>query len=166
MKNSKFVSLLLMAFFVASTQFIFAQPKSTNPEKDPCEKCFEGISDLTDVQKQKIEDLNLAHLKVITGLKNQMNEKNAHLKTLQSVDKPDMTAVNKTIDEITAIKADMMKKCASNKQSIRGLLTDNQKIVFDAKASKGGCGHEGGSYCKGHGAKGCGEKGNNSNCKH
>ncbi len=163
-KTKKFISLLMVTFLFAGSQLLNAQPKSANPVPDNCAKCVSGIPDLTDVQKQKIEDLNLAHTKDMTSLKNQMNEKDAHLKTLQTADKADMTAINKTIDEISALKADMMKKCTANRQSIRDLLTDKQKVVFDANCSKskgGCCSHEGmgagkdGKCCKGTSGKSC-----------
>lgn len=164
-KSKKLISLLMVAFLFVGSQLVNAQPKNATPEKDNCTKCINGIADLTDVQKQKIEALNLAHTKSMTGFKNQMNEKNAHLKTLQSADKADMTAINKTIDEISLIKADMMKACASNKQSIRSLLTDNQKITFDANANKGGCSHEGmGAGNKGNCSKSCGHGGGKACC--
>lgn len=166
MKNSKkLITMLMVAFLFVGSQLVNAQPKSTEPNPDNCKKCINGIADLTDVQKQKIEELTLAHTKSMTGFKNQMNEKNAHLKTLQSADKADMTAINKTIDEITAIKGDMMKTCAANKQSIRSLLTDKQKITFDANASKGGCSHEGSGKCsKGAGGKSCCPGGEKHSC--
>lgn len=156
----------MVAFLFAGSQILNAQPKNATPEKDNCAKCINGISDLTDVQKQKIEDLKLAHTKAMTGFKNQMNEKNAHLKTLQSADKADMAAINKTIDEISAIKADMMKTCAANKQSIRSLLTDKQKIIFDANANKGNCSHEGmGAGKDGSCSKSCNHGSGKSCCK-
>ncbi|OFX36022.1 MAG: hypothetical protein A2X08_08185 [Bacteroidetes bacterium GWA2_32_17] len=165
-KSKKLISLLMVAFLFVGSQLVYAQPKSTEPNPDNCKRCINGITDLTDVQKQKIEDLTLAHTKSMTGFKNQMNEKNAHLKTLQSADKADMTAINKTIDEISAIKGDMMKTCAANKQSIRALLTDKQKIVFDANANKGGCSYNGmGAGKGGNCSKSCNHGGGKSCCK-
>jgi len=143
----KIVPMLLVAFLMIGSQSLKAQAKEESPTSNKGAKCTQGIPDLTDQQKQKIDDLCLAQTKEMTGLNNQMNEKYAHLKTLQTADKADMAAINKTIDEISALKADMMKKCSATRQSVRGLLTDKQKVAFDA--NKGGCcshgfGNEGG----------------------
>ncbi len=162
-KIQKLIPMLLVAFIMVASQTVFAQDKEAGHK---CEKgeCVKGITDLTDVQKQKIDELCLAHKKDMTGTKNQIDEKRAHLKTLQAADKADMTAINKTIDEISALNAEQMKKGAAAKQSIRALLTDNQKIIFDANASKGGagCSHGGGGDAKcskGQGGKSCCPKG-------
>jgi Spy/CpxP family protein refolding chaperone len=158
----KLIPLMLFAFLMTAGLTINAQTTDAKPEanKSCCKKdgkgnsCMQNIPDLTEQQVQKIEELCLSTKKEITGIKNQLGEKEAHLKTLQGVDKPDMTAINKTIDEISALKADMMKKHAANRQSVRELLTEKQRVVFDSKPM-GGC--SGGETCGMHGnqAKSC-----------
>jgi len=157
----KIIPLFLVAFIMITGQIVNAQtPNESAGAKASCckkgdkeDKCMQGIPDLTDQQKQKIEDLCLSTKKEMTGLKNQMGEKQAHLKTLQDADKADMAAINKTIDEISVLKADMMKKHEATRQSIRELLTEKQRIVFDAKPMDC-CG--GGEKGEMHGAPGAG----------
>lgn len=96
-------------------------------------KMWHDIPDLTQDQIKKIEDLRIAHLKEVNQIKNQLTEKRAHLNTLQSSDKVDNTAINKTIDDITSLQNELMKKKAAHRQSIRNLLTEKQKVIFDAK---------------------------------
>lgn len=173
----KLIPLMLVAFLITGSVSVKAQTKNEGPnasttsvtsEKDG--KCIADIPDLNDQQKQKIEDLCLVHKKESTQIKNQLNEKQAHLKTLQGADKADMAAINKTIDEISVLKADLMKKCAQTKQSIRELLNDKQKTVFDAKShnccggggSKENCSKGEKSKCSSHsGSGGCGKS-----CEH
>lgn len=176
MKKIRSIIPFLFAAFVLTSNVSTAQTESKKDGETEkiCSKdgkCLAGIPDMTDQQKQKAEDLCLAHQKTMTAQKNILNEKQAHLKTLQGVDKPDMTAINKTIDEISGIKSDMMKKCAATKQSFRELLTEKQRVVFDSK-SHDCCGFHGGSYghakCKSHsGADGCSKScnhGGHKNC--
>ena len=119
--------------------------------------CLNAIPDLTDEQKTKIEDLRTAHMKEMQNFRNQMREKRAHLITLQTADKVDMKAVNSTIDEMTALKNQQMKSNAAHRQEVRNLLTDSQKVYFDAHAGnrghgKGmGQGRRGGGYGYGKG---------------
>lgn len=100
-------------------------------------KC-EMIPNLTDEQKGKIEKLKTTHMKETMQLKNQIKEKKAHERTLMTADKPDMTEINKTIDEIGALQTEMMKKEAAHIQSVRALLTEEQRVAFDMHTGKGG----------------------------
>jgi Spy/CpxP family protein refolding chaperone len=153
----KIIPLILVAFLLIAGQTVNAQTTDENSgaKSSCCKKgdkgCMQGIPDLTEQQVQKVQDLCLATKKEINTLKNQMGEKEAHLKTLQDADKADMTAINKTIDEISAIKADIMKKHEATRQSIRELLTDKQRIAFDAKPMGGCCSSGGDEKCGKHG---------------
>jgi Spy/CpxP family protein refolding chaperone len=151
-----FIAFLMTAGLVANAQTTDAKPEANKSCTKKGDKCMQNIPDLTEQQVQKIEELCLATKKEMTGLKNQMGEKQAHLKTLQDADKADMTAINKTIDEISVLKADMMKKHEATRQDIRNLLTEKQRIVFDAKPMGGCNGDGGGEKCRNHGQdKGC-----------
>lgn len=90
------------------------------------------IPDLTEEQEAKIKELRTKHVKEITPLQNELNEKFARLQTLESADKQDMVAINKTIDEIAQIKANLMKKRVTHRAEIATLLTEDQKVFFNA----------------------------------
>jgi Spy/CpxP family protein refolding chaperone len=152
-----FIAFLMTAGLSANSQTTDVKPdasKSCCKKGDKSNGCMQNIPDLTEQQVQKIEGLCLGTKKEMMGIKNQLAEKQAHLKTLQDVDKPDMTAINKTIDEISLLKADMMKKHAATRQSVRELLTEKQRIVFDAKPMGGCHGGEGAEKCGKHGGEG------------
>jgi Spy/CpxP family protein refolding chaperone len=102
-----------------------------------------ALPNLTAEQKSQIEKLRTSHQKEMQQLKNEEGENRARFQTLMTADKPDMAAINKNIDEFGKIKTDMMKKDALHTQSIRALLTEEQKLVFDAKHSKDGKGKDG-----------------------
>lgn len=112
----------------------------------PGEQC--GIPGLTPEQEKSIKKSKLAFQKEATALKNQLAEKKAHLRTLNTAEKPDNAAIDKTIDEIAALKAQLMKNRNSHYQEVRAVLTDEQKIFFDSKGGKhkgrkAGCGGSG-----------------------
>ena len=109
------------------------------------------IPNLTDEQETKINDLRTAHIKEVTPLRNQLNEKMARLQTLESTEKPDMNEINKTIDEISQIKATLMKKGAAHRNDVASQLTDDQKVFFNS-----GRGHRGGKGMGRHGNRGFG----------
>jgi len=106
------------------------------------------IPNLTEDQQKKISDLKVKHLKEVTPLRNELNEKQAHLQTLVSAEKQEVDAINKTIDEIASVKAKLMKKRVAHRAEVSQLLTDDQKVYFNSRAGKGG---QGNGFGKGKG---------------
>jgi len=92
---------------------------------------FMNIPDLTDAQKTQIKDMRTANMKEMLPLRNELQEKQAHKRTISTGDNVKMSEINKTIDEIGAIKTNMAKKRATHRQNIRKILTDNQRVFFD-----------------------------------
>lgn len=155
--------LLIMATFLGSSLLAQTSTKTDDKASDTpicCNgKMWKDIPDLTTDQSKKIEDLQIAHLKEVNQIKAQVAEKRAHLRTLQTADKVDNAAINKTIDEITALQNDMMKKNENHRQAVRNVLTDKQRVIYDAKH----CGK-----MHGNNANCCGGKGNTkgNDCGH
>ena len=125
-----FIPVFVLFILTVNPQQLFTQ--DVKPEGDCMKAKKHGIPDLTEEQKEKIEAVKLDHKKQKMQLKNELNEKMAHKKTLMTSDDVDMQEINKTIDEIGAIKTEMMKKDAAHIQEIRSLLTDEQRIYFDS----------------------------------
>jgi Spy/CpxP family protein refolding chaperone len=159
MKN-QFSKLFLAVVLIATTvTFTNAQnqskqdappPQKCNHDMKPgegcCAKGYFGIQDLSVDQKTKIDDLKLQHMKDVTPLKDQLKEKQARINTLMDAEKTDMAAVNAAIDDLTVTTNQLIKKKAEFKLAIRNVLTDKQKIVYDAKSElfNDGCCMEGG----------------------
>ncbi|MBC7185767.1 MAG: Spy/CpxP family protein refolding chaperone [Calditrichaeota bacterium] len=95
------------------------------------------IPNLTDEQKQKIEQLHQAFLKEIQPLRNQLRSERFALMSLKTANNPDQKAINAKIDALAKLRADLEKKQVAHRLQIRNLLTDEQKAVFDARP---GCG--------------------------
>ncbi len=91
------------------------------------------IPDLSDGQKDEIKKLRIEMNKETNSIHNQIAEKRARINTLQSQDKADMSAINKTIDEIAALQAQQMKAKANFHVKVRALLNDEQKVAFDSR---------------------------------
>lgn len=102
--------------------------------------------DLTEEQQTKIDALKLSHQKKVLHLKNELNEKKAKLRTLQTAEVSDMKAINSIIDEIGTIKTKMAKEQAAHHQEIRKILTEEQRIKFDMhQGNRGGYGNGNGN---------------------
>ncbi|HNW68963.1 MAG TPA: periplasmic heavy metal sensor [Bacteroidales bacterium] len=128
-----------------------------------------GIKDLTPEQEKQMKALHQKMMKEVLPIKNQIAEKKAHLKTISTGDNVDLVAVNKTIDELYALKAEIEKKKQALQQDVRKLLNDEQKLMFDMHHAKGdgmgckqdkGMGYHGKTQGKGcgmgQGMQGCG----------
>jgi Spy/CpxP family protein refolding chaperone len=157
------VALLTAAFITGTAVSSYAQDKPCCKEKGEGKHCeakgpHKGRPELTKEQQTKIGELRVTLQKDCLGLRNQIAEKRAHLKTISTADQPDMAAINKTIDEIYALRGEIAKKKAAFTQEIRKLLTPEQRLQFDLNHDKRGKGDRedngGGPGCQKQG-EGC-----------
>ncbi len=179
MKKTKINFIIMLAFLVASfaSNYAIAQGQCQYHGKNGVhgegmckgDKNMAFITDLTEDQQKQIDALKLNIIKESISIKNLIGEKQAHLKTISTGDNVDMAAVNKTIDELFALKADLHKKHITFQQDVRKLLTADQKVMFDIHAGKckgqgmgQGCqmNGKGKSDCKSGGYSSCPGKGN------
>ena len=142
MKKTKINFIIMFAIVLASvlTNNAFAQ-KSHCEKGGMHDRCKEGkamgfLTDLTADQQKQIDALKLNLIKETINLKNQIEEKKAHITTISNGDNVDLAAVNKTFDELFALKAEIAKKHLAFQQEVRKLLTPEQKIKFDIHISK------------------------------
>ena len=135
-------NLIIIAIRLFVTGSVFAQG---NQGQGNQANRFMNIPDLTDAQKEQIKDLRTANMKEMLPLRNALKEKQARKNTVSTGDNVNMTEVNKVIDEIAAIKTIMAKKRAEQRQNIRKILTDDQRVFFDTHSGSNKRGH-----CKKH----------------
>ena len=107
----------------------FKVPHKMKPHKH--QKVPPPIPDLTEEQKEQIRELEINNMKEALSLKNQMGEKEAHLRTLSTADNVDMNSIYELIEEIGELKTQMVKQQAALHQEIRKILTDDQRVFFD-----------------------------------
>lgn len=138
MKTLKFKLVLwVLAAIMLSPVYTIAQNTNQRTNKGNMKTPREfSIPDLTPEQQAKLKELHTANMKEMTTIKNQLVEKKAHLNTLRTSDNPNMSEIDKTIDEITALSGKMMKQRERMIQNIRKELTEEQRVYFDAHGSK------------------------------
>lgn len=91
------------------------------------------IPDLTEQQKSQIQELRVDQMKQMTSFRNQLMEKRARLRTLQTQDNPDMNAINNAIEEMGEIRTNMHNARAEHRQEVRKLLNEEQQAFYDAR---------------------------------
>ena len=87
---------------------------------------IDAVLDLSDEQKEAVQSLRATHQKEAIHQKNLLNEKNAQLKTLMSAPERDQKAVENTIDEISGMRGEMMKKQITNRDEMKNILSPEQ----------------------------------------
>lgn len=90
-----------------------------------------AILDLSAEQQEQIEEIRLNGQKGMLPLRNNLQEKNARLTTLTTSDEYNEKAVNELIAEISELRGAMMIMQNNNRQQIRELLTESQRVKFD-----------------------------------
>ncbi len=132
-KNVRIITAALSAMLLMSVMTAFAQPFGNRGFGRPGAGVCAMIPDITEDQEAKINNLRTSHLKEMSTLRNQLAEHRAHLRTVSTADNNDMKEVNSTIDKITLVKNQLMKKSAAHRQAVRDLLTEEQRVYFDAR---------------------------------
>ena len=133
----KKATILLTMLAIALT--MSAQQQNTQIHKQGMMKANPEMmkSQFTPDQQKQIAELKLKHQKETLQINNELNEKTAQLKTLQQIDKPNLKDINSKIDEISALQNKKMKAMAAHRNSVRSLLTEEQRVQFDLRMGKG-----------------------------
>ena len=114
---------------------------------------FRMFSTLTQEQKDQLKKIRTAQMKKALPLRNQINEQKAKLRTLTTGDKIDTKGAEKVLAKIEELKSELARQMVRTRLEVRNVLTDEQKIMFDARRgmmSKEGRGFRG----NGQGMKG------------
>lgn len=91
------------------------------------------IPNLTDEQREQIQQIHLEARKNGLEVRNQIIEKQAQLRTRTTGSDINSEEASQLIDEISGLRAQLMKQRLQAHIQVRELLTDEQKVVFDAR---------------------------------
>jgi Spy/CpxP family protein refolding chaperone len=89
--------------------------------------------ELTDDQKEKIEEIKLVSGKESIQRRNMLRELEAQLTTSLTQENVEQKKANSIIDEIGKLKTEIRKNQVDTHLKIRELLTDRQKLIFDQR---------------------------------
>ena len=95
-----------------------------------------SLPDLTDKQKEQIKEQMYETRQQVMPLQNQVREKRARLQTLRTSEKVDMTAIEKIVDEMADLQAEITKQRLISEQEIRQVLTDEQRLIFNSRKNR------------------------------
>ena len=143
MKNRNLFLLTFIVLFISTQTFAqpFERQKKRMQENQELTERFKNrfenrskpaVNFFTDEQKEAIKSLRIESAKELKPLKNEIRELMARQQTLTTADSPDTKAIEKNIDKMAEVKAEMTKIRAKQHQEIRKLLTDEQLLRFDS----------------------------------
>ncbi len=139
-KITKLTAMLILAILTVSASTALAQRGQgkmdrgmRNPRMPVHERMYEMIPDLTEEQENQLQDLRVEHMKEMTDFRNQLDEKQARLRTLETKDDPEMKAINGMIEEMGQIRIEMHKARAEHRQEVRQILNEEQRAFYDAR---------------------------------
>lgn len=129
--KTKLIILTVLFFGVLISGNLFSQNNRYYANNRNC-----VVDDLSDEQKTKIEAIRLQNDKKVKDINADMRIKKAELHKLQVSDNPSKNDINKKIDEISVLRADIQKENASKRIEIRNELTPEQRVKHDLHTSK------------------------------
>lgn len=86
---------------------------------------------LSDAQKEKVKKMKVDFLKVKYPIKARMKTTKIDLAVLATADVPDQKAIDTKIDELLALKKELLKAKYMHKIAVRKGLKEEQKAAFD-----------------------------------
>ncbi|MDY0076948.1 MAG: periplasmic heavy metal sensor [Bacteroidales bacterium] len=99
--------------------------------------CTAIIPDLTEDQEANILKLRNEHFRNAEIKRAEIIEKQAKLNSLRVTKNQDAAAIDKNIDELASLRASLMKEREAHRREVKNLLTDDQKVWFDANTGQG-----------------------------
>ncbi len=159
-------ALLLMVLVVGSAWGYMSDKPKDGPMNGPgnCSMAgpmgrlgfFSGeMLKLDENQQAQAKTLRLELMKETTPLKNELRVLEAQLHSQSVGDKVEENAVFKLMEKISAKKLDMEKKQFQYQRKFRSILTDDQKVLFDADGGMEGRSGIGKGF---EGRPGCGKR--------
>lgn len=125
MKANRIILLTIAMVFVFSID-TFAQRGAMRGQGQAC-----NLPELTTDQQEKINELRINNMARANQHRASMNELRARKQALSIAEKPNMHEINSVIDQMEKQRAEHLKANAAHRQSIREILTPEQRIVFD-----------------------------------
>ncbi len=132
----KKLGLLLTGLIVAAT--VVAQPGGRHgrhgdhgPEGSRGIERIEERLNLTEAQKTQMESLRNDHLESIRDIGNTLDIKRAQLKAAIATDTPDTKEIDGLVAEINNLNNEKFKQWVDHTLKVRGMLDDDQKLIFD-----------------------------------
>ncbi len=136
LKSAGILTVLLLATGISS--FVSAQQTNVRfrtGERPMMANQVEKLK-LTEDQQKQMAELRAKFQEETLNVKNLIGEKMAHIKTLLDMENRDVNDLDKTIDMLSNLKGELMKKGIAHRDAVKKILTPEQMKIWDFKAKQ------------------------------
>ena len=135
LRSASILTVLLMASGIFS--LASAQPgnRFRGGERPTMAEQMDKLK-LTEVQQKQMDELKAKLQVEALNINNLIKEKQAHIKTLLDMENRDANDLDKTIDVLSNLKGELMKKGIAHRDAVKKILTPEQMKMWDVKAKQ------------------------------
>ena len=132
-----FKVLVVFTILLVLSHSLMAQPRQRRMQQhgETC-RYEQIIPGLTDEQKIQMKEIHLATLKEVLPLKDELKVNNARLNLLVKKDNPDMKEIKSLVQANAEMQIKIEILTTESRIKTRSLLTDEQKILLDARLER------------------------------
>ena len=138
--DGNFKLLVAIIVVLGLSLSVMAQPnrRGNMAHRPMTDKSGLQMLDLTDAQKDQIKEIHLAHMKDIQPLRDEVKINRVKVDALLKKDVPDMKEIVSLVEANGKLLTQIQVKGIEQKINVRSLLTDEQKIMYDARSERMG----------------------------
>ncbi len=136
--DRNFKLLVAIIFILGLSLSVMAQPNQRRqiPHQSMRAQSPLKFLDLSEEQKDQIKEIHLAHMKDVQANRDEVKINRAKINAQLHNDDPDMKEIVKLVEVNGKLLTQIQVKSIEEKINVRLLLTDEQKIIFDAQGEK------------------------------
>jgi len=136
--DRNFKLLVAIIFILGLSLSVMAQPNQRRhmPHQSMRAQSPLKLLDLSEEQKDQIKEIHLASMKDVQANKDEVKINRAKINAQLHNDDPDMKEIVKLVEANGKLLTQIQVKSIEEKINVRGLLTDEQKAIFDSKSGK------------------------------
>jgi Spy/CpxP family protein refolding chaperone len=136
--DENFKLLVAIIVVLGLSLSVMAQPQQRGQMTHQSMKAQSGFQflDLTEDQEDQIKQIHLAYMKDVQPLKDEVKINRAKVNALLNNDDPDMKKIVSLVETDGKLLTQIQVKIIEQKINVRSLLTEEQKIIFDAHGEK------------------------------
>ena len=136
--DRNFKLLVAIIFILGLSLSVMAQPNQRRqiPHQSMRAQSPLKFLDLSEEQKDQIKEIHLAHMKNVQANRDEVKINRVKINTQLHNDDPDMKEIVKLVEANGKLLTQIQVKSIQEKINVRLLLTDEQKIIFDAQGEK------------------------------
>ena len=136
--DRNFKLLVAIIFILGLSLSVMAQPNQRRqiPHQSMRAQSPLKFLDLSEEQKDQIKEIHLAHMKNVQANRDEVKINRVKINAQLHKDDPDMKEIVKLVEANGKLLTQIQVKSIEEKINVRLLLTDEQKIIFDAQGKK------------------------------